>query len=50
MILFTSACLCLNQAGYIIVDSDYRKWGGWTWIKARLPGGQLVVYRKRGAP
>lgn len=40
----------LQRQGYTIGESDYRKWGGWTWVKARMPNGQLVIYRKKGMP
>lgn len=40
----------LFSQGYTIGDSDYRKWGGWTWLKARTPDGDLVIYRKKGLP
>lgn len=38
----------LQHQGYAFLESDYRKWGGWTWMKVRAPDGSLVIYRKKG--
>lgn len=35
----------LRAQGYEIVDTDWRKWGGATWVKARGPDGTLYRFR-----
>lgn len=34
--------------GYTVVDTDFRNWCGWTWLKMRTAEGALVVYRNKG--
>ena len=36
--------------GYQMLENDWRKWGGWTWAKFRMPNGQIFKVVKRGSP